>query len=61
MSPKNLRIFLQFKERSKIGEYGPIEIENDIKKGYFSKAIEKINIFTLISEYSAGRFEQFFS
>ena len=49
---KNIEIYNSFKNDSRSGKYGPVEIVEDKDQGYIVKAKKDISPNTLISEYS---------
>ena len=51
MDKETLKIFTEFKNMSKQGNYVPVMIEPDKTQGFFVRAIEDIPEKTLISEY----------
>ena len=56
LNEKNIKIYKEFKEESKLGKYGPVEIVEDTKQGYIVKATDKICMNTIITEYSGDVF-----
>lgn len=51
MDKDTLKVFYEFKERSRQGNYVPVMIEPDKTQGFFVRANEDIPEMTLISEY----------
>ena len=56
LSEKNVEIYNKFKKESRLGNYGPFKIEEDLNQGYVVKAKSIISPNTIISEYSGDVF-----
>ena len=56
LSEKNVEIYNKFKNGSRLGNYGPFKIEEEINQGYVVKAENIILPNTIISEYSGDVF-----
>ena len=52
ISPYNKKIYYSFKERSRKGEYAPVEVIDDPIQRFIVKAIDDIQMNTIICEYT---------